>query len=109
MQETFSGGDACRQMTTGAHRHGPRGGIFLRTFLGFLALTLATVLVTAAYGVLAALGVAPSVTQEQAMNLVVSLVSVLAALGIVVDPTTAGMADSTRAMGYDEPRGGDGR
>ena len=47
-------------------------------------LTLATVLVTAAYGV-------------------------LAALGIVVDPTTAGMADSTRAMGYDEPRGGDGR
>ena len=44
MQETFSGGDACRQMTTGAHRHGPRGGIFLRTFLGFLALTLATVL-----------------------------------------------------------------
>ena len=72
-------------------------------------LTLATVLVTAAYGVLAALGVAPSVTQEQDMNLVVSLVSVLAALGIVVDPTTAGMADSTRAMGYDEPRGGDGR
>ena len=44
MQETFSGGDACRQMTTGAHRHGPRGGIFLRTFLGFLALTLVTVL-----------------------------------------------------------------
>ena len=41
MQETFSGGDACRQMTTGAHRHGPHGGIFLRTFLGFLALTLA--------------------------------------------------------------------
>ena len=31
-------------MTTGAHRHGPHGGIFLRTFLGFLALTLATVL-----------------------------------------------------------------
>ena len=69
----------------------------------------ATLLITAAYGVLAALGVAPSVTQEQTMNLVVSLVSVLAALGIVVDPTTAGVADSTRAMGYDEPRGGDGR
>lgn len=67
-------------------------------------LTLATVLVTAAYGVLAALGVAPSVTQEQAMNLVVSLVSVLAALGIVVDPTTAGVADSARALDYPEPR-----
>ena len=42
MQETFSGGDACRQ--DGAHCYGPHGGIFLRAFLGFLALTLATVL-----------------------------------------------------------------
>ena len=52
MQETFSGGDACRQMTTGAHRHGPRGGIFLRTFLGFLALTLATADVQAGMGMI---------------------------------------------------------
>lgn len=28
---------------------------------------------------------------------------VLAILGIVIDPTTAGVADSNRAMGYDEP------
>lgn len=28
---------------------------------------------------------------------------VLAILGIVTDPTTAGVADSNRAMGYDEP------
>lgn len=28
---------------------------------------------------------------------------VLAILGIVVDPTTAGVTDSTRAMGYIEP------
>ena len=35
--------------------------------------------------------------------------SLIHIFGIVVDPTTAGMADSTRAMGYDEPRGGDGR
>lgn len=67
-------------------------------------LTLATVLVTAVYGVLAALGITPGVAQEQVMNLVVSLVAVLAALGIVVDPTTAGIADSDRAMGYSEPR-----
>lgn len=67
--------------------------------------TLATVLVTAVYGVLAALGITPSVTQEQAMNLVVSLVAVLAALGIVVDPTTAGVSDSDRAMDYPEPKG----
>ena len=45
MQENFSGGDACQQMATGVHRHGRHGGIFLRTFMGFLALTLVTVLV----------------------------------------------------------------
>lgn len=33
---------------------------------------------------------------------------VLAILGVVVDPTTAGVQDSNRAMFYDEPhRGGD--
>jgi phi LC3 family holin len=30
--------------------------------------------------------------------------SVLSTLGVVVDPTTAGIADSAQAMGYDEPR-----
>lgn len=32
--------------------------------------------------------------------------SVLAILGIVTDPTTAGLGDSGQAMGYDEPRKG---
>lgn len=32
-----------------------------------------------------------------------ALFVVLALLGIVVDPTTAGVGDSVRAMGYDEP------
>ena len=31
---------------------------------------------------------------------------VLAILGIVVDPTTKGLSDSVRAMGYDEPSDG---
>lgn len=30
--------------------------------------------------------------------------SVLSAVGVVVDPTTAGIGDSVQAMGYDEPR-----
>ena len=29
--------------------------------------------------------------------------ALLAILGVVVDPTTAGMGDSLRAMGYEEP------
>lgn len=32
--------------------------------------------------------------------------AVLSILGIVTDPTTAGLGDSGQAMGYDEPRRG---
>lgn len=31
--------------------------------------------------------------------------AVLAILGVVNDPTTAGVSDSKKAMGYDEPKG----
>ena len=33
------------------------------------------------------------------------LVNLLVALGVVVDPTTQGVGDSERAMGYTEPKG----
>ena len=37
------------------------------------------------------------------LDVVNALFVVLAILGIVTDPTTAGVSDSERAMGYDEP------
>lgn len=33
-----------------------------------------------------------------------TVLTLLALLGVISDPTTAGLADSERAMGYDEPR-----
>ena len=33
-----------------------------------------------------------------------SLFAVLAILGVVTDPTTKGLSDSVRAMGYDKPK-----
>lgn len=51
-----------------------------------------------------ALGVTLPVSQDQALGLVTSLLTVLAALGIVVDPTTDGVSDSEAAMGYAEPK-----
>ena len=33
-----------------------------------------------------------------------ALFAVLAILGVVTDPTTKGLSDSLRAMGYDEPK-----
>lgn len=37
------------------------------------------------------------------LGVVSAVFAVLAILGVVVDPTTAGVGDSQRAMGYDEP------
>lgn len=40
---------------------------------------------------------------EKLTNLVNAVFALLAVLGVVVDPTTAGLADSPRAMEYDDP------
>lgn len=41
--------------------------------------------------------------QGKLLAVVEALFVVLAILGIVVDPTTKGIADSARALGYEEP------
>lgn len=62
------------------------------------------VVITFVYSVLALVGVVPSVTEGALQNLFLTLVSVLAQFGIVVDPTTKGVSDSDRAMNYDKPQ-----
>lgn len=44
--------------------------------------------------------------QAQLVAIVGTVFAILAILGIVVDPTTAGMGDSEQAMGYTEPKEG---
>jgi len=41
---------------------------------------------------------------QQLVAIVNALFAVLAILGIVVDPTTAGIGDSDQALGYQEPK-----
>lgn len=65
--------------------------------------TLCIAVITAVYGVFAAVGFTPSITEEQVTNLVLTFIGVATAVGIVVDPTTKGFRDSDRAMGYDAP------
>ena len=43
--------------------------------------------------------------QSQLVAIVGTVFTLLAILGIVADPTTAGVGDSEQAMGYDEPKG----
>lgn len=61
---------------------------------------LAAAFVTFVFAVLGALGVVPSITEEQVLNGITALLSLLCALGIVVDPTTDGITDSEQAMTY---------
>lgn len=65
--------------------------------------TLCVMIISAVYSVLATLGITPSITQEQSHNLIIAAIDIAAAIGIVVDPTTKGVSDSDRAMGYIKP------
>lgn len=68
--------------------------------------TLVSILVTTVafvYQLLSLFGVTPKVTESEIMTTITMAINVLVFMGIVVDPTTSGMSDSDRAMGYDEP------
>ena len=66
-------------------------------------LAMLAAIVAFAYQLLGLLGVVPAVSQDQITQLIGLVVNILVALGIVVDPTTTGVADSTRALHYDKP------
>ncbi len=55
------------------------------------------------YSIAKALGLELPVEQQQIMDAISALLTVLAALGIVIDPTTQGVGDSTQALLYDQP------
>lgn len=65
----------------------------------WLSTLLATV-IAFVFDVLALLDVAPAVTEASVMQAVTALLTLLSALGVVIDPTTEGTGDSDRAMEY---------
>ena len=66
-------------------------GSFLSLVTGFI------------YSMLALFDVFPSVTQNLILQLMNQVLTFLGLIGVIVDPTTAGLGDSERAMGYSEP------
>ena len=52
------------------------------------------------YDLLAMLDVIPPLSEDWLLSLVQTLLTLLTALGVVIDPTTDGAADSDRAMTY---------
>ena len=55
------------------------------------------------YSLLALFDVFPAVTQNLVVQLLNQVLTFLGLIGVIVDPTTAGVGDSDRAMGYEEP------
>ena len=66
-------------------------GSFLSLIVGFT------------YSMLALFDVFPEVTQSLVLQLMNQVLTFLGLIGVIVDPTTAGLGDSERAMGYEEP------
>ena len=62
--------------------------------------TLLATLVAFIFDLLALLDVAPAITQDTVLQAISALLTLLTALGVVVDPTTPGAQDSDRAMEY---------
>lgn len=66
-------------------------------------MSIIALVITFVYDLLAMLEIVPSVTEEWIMGIVQTALTLLTALGVVIDPTTSGATDSDRAMLYDEP------
>jgi len=47
--------------------------------------------------------VIPAVSENLIMNIIGQVLTFLGLIGVIVDPTTAGIEDSNRAMTYEEP------
>ena len=62
-----------------------------------------SLIVSFAYSMLGLFDVFPSVTRNSVLEIMNQILTFLGLIGVLVDPTTAGLSDSERAMGYTEP------
>ena len=71
-----------------------------KTFLtGLISLVVVFI-----YDLLQLLDIAPAVTQSAVMQVAEGVLTILGMVGVIADPTTAGVADSKQAMTYDAPK-----
>ena len=67
-------------------------------------LTIIPALTTCAYAVLGACDIVPALTENMVINIATAIITALTTVGVLVDPTTAGLGDSHLAMTYGAPR-----
>lgn len=69
-------------------------------------LTVIPAVITFVYTVLGAFDVVPALSQDVVVNIVTAIITALTTIGVLIDPTTKGVGDSERALGYDKPSDG---
>ena len=62
-----------------------------------------SLIVSFVYSMLSMFDVFPDVTKSSVLELLNQVLTFLGLIGVLVDPTTAGLGDSDRAMSYSEP------
>ena len=62
-----------------------------------------SLIVSFVYSLLGLFDVFPDLTRNSVMELLNQVLTFLGLIGVLVDPTTAGLGDSERALGYTEP------
>jgi len=69
--------------------------------------TLTSIVVAAIaliYQILGMAGVVPGVAESQIVQLAGMIINLLAMMGIITDPTTEGVSDSSQALDYEQPK-----
>ena len=62
-----------------------------------------SLIVSFVYSMLSMFDAFPDVTKSSVLELLNQVLTFLGLIGVLVDPTTAGLGDSERALGYEEP------
>ena len=62
-----------------------------------------SLIISFAYSMLGLFDIFPDVTRNNVIEILNQILTFLGLIGVLVDPTTAGLGDSERAMGYEEP------
>ncbi len=71
-----------------------------KTFLtGLISLVVVFI-----YDLLQLLEIVPTVTQSAVMQVAEGILTILGMVGVIADPTTAGLSDSKQAMTYNAPK-----
>ena len=66
-------------------------------------LTAIPATITFVYTILSLFDIVPSISEAVLIKIATMVISALSVLGVLVDPTTAGIKDSKRAMTYTSP------